>query len=152
MKLLGLFLLSIINGFAYEGAGIQVYKDKQVLMVQGARSGRWGFPKGHREPFDSGWKATAVREVFEETGFQEGVHYEVCEGILRHWGSRLYWSGTLLEDRVPVINKTEHRAVEWVLLEDIENRRLTQDVEEWFLEGMPIECPYEKVSYKVSAK
>jgi hypothetical protein len=53
---------------------------------------------------------------------------------------------------VPIINKTEHRDVEWVLLEDIENRRLTQDVEEWFLDGMPIECPYEKVSYKVSAK
>lgn len=140
MRMLGLLLLSIWNSLAYEGAGIQIFKDNHVLMVQGARSGRWGFPKGHREPFDSGWRATASREVFEETGFVEGLNYYVCEGIVRHWGSRLYWSGYVMQDRQPIVNKTEHMAVEWVPLKDIENRRLTQDVKEWVLDGMSITC------------
>jgi len=139
--MLGLLLLGIWNSFAYEGAGIQLFKNHHVLMVQGARSGRWGFPKGHREPFDLGWRATAVREIFEETGFQEGINYEICnEDLIRHWGSRLYWSGRLIQDREPLVNKTEHKAVKWVLLEDLDTRRVTRDVEEWILDGMPIEC------------
>jgi 8-oxo-dGTP pyrophosphatase MutT (NUDIX family) len=141
MRLLGILLMYFLNTTAYEGAGVQIFKEEHTLMVQGARSGRWGFPKGHREPFDSTWRATAVREVFEETGFQEGVNFEICdEDIIRHWGTRLYWTGRIIQDRIPIINKTEHRAVEWVPLEDLDNRRVTRDVEEWVLDGMPIEC------------
>jgi 8-oxo-dGTP pyrophosphatase MutT (NUDIX family) len=141
MRLFGILLVYLLNSSAYEGAGVQIFKEGYTLMVQGARSGRWGFPKGHREAFDSGWRATAVREVFEETGFQEGVNYKICdEDLVKHWGSRLYWTGRLIQDMEPVINKTEHRAVEWVHLEDIDNRRTTRDVEEWVLDGMPDRC------------
>lgn len=51
--------------------GAVVYKtDKRgllFLLVKSARSGRWGFPKGHIEKGESAHVA-AKREVFEETG------------------------------------------------------------------------------------
>lgn len=140
MRLLGFLLFSLLNATAYEGAGIQLFKQNEVLLVQGARSGRWGFPKGHREPFDTRWRDTAVREVREETGFEENIHYEVCDGVVRHWGTRLYWTGHVIHDRIPVINTTEHRAVEWVSLGKIDELRVTRDIEEWALDGMPIAC------------
>lgn len=136
-KVLGLLLFSLWNSFAYEGAGIQIFKEDHVLMVQ---STRWGFPKGHREPFDAGWRATAVREVLEETGFVEDINYRICDDVVRHWGSRLYWTAHVLQDRVPVVNTTEHRAVEWVPIEGLDQRRITRDVEEWIMDGSAIEC------------
>ena len=139
-KLIGLLLLSLWTAMAYEGAGVQIFKDDTVLMVNGARSARWGFPKGHREPFDTGWRDTAVREVMEETGFIEGINYKICDGIIRPWGTRLYWTAHVLQDRVPVVNTTEHNAVEWVPIQDLDQRRITRDVEEWIMDGSYIEC------------
>jgi 8-oxo-dGTP pyrophosphatase MutT (NUDIX family) len=138
--ILGLFFMSLFATNAYEGAGIQLFKGEKVLMVQGARSGRWGFPKGHREDFDADWRATAVREIREETGFEEGVNFVVCSEESSHWGSRIYWTAQLLQDREPVVNTTEHRAVRWVSRKKLDEMRVTQDVDEWMLNGMPTAC------------
>ena len=139
--ILGFFILSLFtNTGAYEGAGIQLYKGEKLLMVQGLRSGRWGFPKGHREDFDADWRATAVREIREETGFEEGVNFVVCSEDSSHWGSRIYWTGRLIQDMEPVVNSSEHRAVRWVHRKKLDGMRLTRDVEEWWLNGMPTAC------------
>jgi 8-oxo-dGTP pyrophosphatase MutT (NUDIX family) len=138
--ILGLFFMSLFATNAYEGAGIQLFKGEKVLMVQGARSGRWGFPKGHREDFDADWRATAIREIREETGFEEGVNFVVCDEEASQWGSRIYWTGQLLQDREPVVNATEHRAVRWVSRKKLDRLRLTRDVDEWMLNGMPTRC------------
>jgi len=137
--ILGFFILSVFANGDYEGAGIQLFKGKEVLMVQGLRSGRWGFPKGHREDFDADWRATAVREIREETGFEEGVNFAVCSEA-SHWGSRIYWTGRLIQDMEPVVNASEHRAVRWVHRKKLDGMRLTRDVEEWWLNGMPNAC------------
>jgi 8-oxo-dGTP pyrophosphatase MutT (NUDIX family) len=54
----------------YAGAGLILLSSDltSVLLVRDTRSGKWGFPKGHREKDDSSDLATAVRECYEETG------------------------------------------------------------------------------------
>jgi len=54
----------------YSGAGFILLSSDllMLLLVHDTRSGKWGFPKGHREPEDSSDLATATRECYEETG------------------------------------------------------------------------------------
>lgn len=54
----------------YLGAGFILLSPDctHTLLVNDARSKKWGFPKGHREKEDVDDLATAVRETEEETG------------------------------------------------------------------------------------
>lgn len=54
----------------YAGAGLIVFSSdcNHLLLVHDARSGKWGFPKGHREDTDDSDLKTAMRECYEETG------------------------------------------------------------------------------------
>lgn len=54
----------------YAGAGFILLSSDltHLLLVNDRRSGKWGFPKGHRESDDATDLATAVRECREETG------------------------------------------------------------------------------------
>lgn len=63
--------LRSINMSNYAGAGfIIITPDFRVLLVQDAKTKKWGFPKGHREVEDTDDLQTAIREVQEETGIQ----------------------------------------------------------------------------------
>ena len=42
-------------------------KDEKYLLVQGMRTGKWSFPKGHMEGKESALEC-ALRELWEETG------------------------------------------------------------------------------------
>ncbi len=54
---------------AYSGAGlILLTPELELLLIQDAKTKKWGFPKGHREPEDISDIHTATREVLEETG------------------------------------------------------------------------------------
>lgn len=57
----------------YAGAGLILLSSDltHILLLRDARSGKWGFPKGHREPEDGSDLLTAVREVYEETGLTQ---------------------------------------------------------------------------------
>ena len=66
----------------YAGAGLILLSSDltYVLLVCDARTGKWGFPKGHREESDVSDLACAIRETFEETGLVSDdyvVHDEV---------------------------------------------------------------------------
>ena len=54
----------------YAGAGLILLSSDltHTLLVHDTRSGKWGFPKGHRETFDKSDLDCAIREVNEETG------------------------------------------------------------------------------------
>ena len=54
----------------YAGAGLILLSSdiNSVLLVKDARTGKWGFTKGHREPYDSSDLETAQRELWEEAG------------------------------------------------------------------------------------
>lgn len=67
----------------HAGAGFILFTpDFRFLLVQDAKTGKWGFPKGHREPQDACDLATAHRELFEETGLREEA-YRVFESPFR---------------------------------------------------------------------
>ena len=55
---------------SYSGAGFILLSSDftSTLLINDARSGKWGFPKGHRELIDANDIETAVRECREETG------------------------------------------------------------------------------------
>ncbi len=78
--------------------------DNEILVVQGAKSGKWSFPKGHGRLNERPLEA-AIREVKEETGINlEGVPY-TKERRFRSSGSRK--GGTYfvfhLEETVPIV-------------------------------------------------
>ena len=134
MRMLGLLLVNLF-GFIhgdYLGAGMQLFRDETILLVQGLRSGKWGFPKGHRELRDLSWRDTAVREVYEETGYTEFTDYILCTEIPRVFGNRPYWSGIVTSTKEPRVNRSEHRAVEWFPLDSLDTLRLTRAVNEWY--------------------
>lgn len=143
------FLFSLVSSqmlsSEYEGAGIQLYNPLQThtLLVQGLRSGRWGWTKGHREEDDTSWLKTAIREVKEESGFVLGIHYFICNSFPEQWGKRLYWQGiTHLDRPLPNHNQSEHQNIQWVSLEDLSNIQLTKDVLEWSYFSKQVSCDF----------
>lgn len=68
----------------YAGAGFIILSPdlSALLLVHDARSGKWGFPKGHRETIDKDDLETASRECFEETGLAT-YHYTVCTDVFK---------------------------------------------------------------------
>lgn len=53
-----------------------IFKDKKYLLVKHGEGGHWDFPKGHTEEGESE-EATALREIYEETGLK----VEIIEGF-----------------------------------------------------------------------
>jgi 8-oxo-dGTP pyrophosphatase MutT (NUDIX family) len=130
---------------AFNGAGVQIMDGKQVLLVQNLGSGNWGFPKGHREPQDVTWRDTAVREVEEETGLKENIHYSICSEEPDQWGRRPYWTG-FAHVRGPLRrNISEHRAVRWVPVAHLKDYHLNYDLAQWFFKGAAVKCTGVKV-------
>lgn len=87
----------------YSGAGFILFTpDFRVLLVQDAKSKKWGFPKGHRDEVDTNDIATAERELQEETGIKPSEYtiYEHPFRIIR--GSSSYTF------RYAILNTTEY--------------------------------------------
>lgn len=86
----------------YAGAGFVLLSSDltHLLLVNDNRSGKWGFPKGHREAIDENDLATAVRECREETGLLPSdyeVHDETFK-ISKGSGAYLFRYAILKED------------------------------------------------------
>lgn len=95
----------------YTGAGFVLFTpDFRVLLVQDAKSKKWGFPKGHREEVDESDVATAQRELLEETGIPPTSYtiYDHPFRIIRGSSSYLF--------RYAILNTTD-------FLGDIQDRR-----------------------------
>ena len=78
---------------SYTGAGLILFTpDFRVLLVQDAKTKKWGFPKGHREEEDTSDIVTAQREVFEETGIAPTSYtiYETPFRIIRGSASYIF--------------------------------------------------------------
>jgi 8-oxo-dGTP pyrophosphatase MutT (NUDIX family) len=102
---------------AYEGAGlILLTPDLKILIVQDAKTGKWGFPKGHREPHDSGDLETACRELLEETGIRPESFklYEPSFRITRGSSSYLFRYGVIPCEEGAVQNFREIAQVAWI--------------------------------------
>ena len=123
----------------YVGAGIQLIHmssvNQEILLTQNPLTKKWSFPKGQRKASDLSYYETAIRSVFEETGYRLYEDYYLCDGGWNVWGKRPYWTGIMLK------NKTAYTSTAWFTLS---KKSLTipciKDVEEWKKDGMRIYC------------
>ena len=111
----------------YMGAGFIILSHdlNSVLLVHDARSGKWGFPKGHREPEDTSDLETAVRECFEETGYTTDMYTVFPEVFKVNKGSQSYlFRYALLNDCVAntvprAFNLREIDNVQWIQMKSL---------------------------------
>ena len=113
------------------GAIIRAVNCNRYALIQGRRSGKWSFPKGHAEaaetPFDC-----VVREVAEEIGFDQLP--TPLQGIPLHVGYyyRFDVAGPfILQPR----DLDEVMAAGWFTVEEMRALRVNVDVS-WWLSGL----------------
>lgn len=77
---------------SYSGAGFILLSSDctSTLLINDARSGKWGFPKGHREQMDANDIETAVRECREETGLVPDDYVVINKPFRVSKGSQSY--------------------------------------------------------------
>ncbi len=77
---------------SYSGAGFILLSSdySSTLLINDARSGKWGFPKGHRENTDANDIETAVRECREETGLVPDDYIVINKPFRVSKGSQSY--------------------------------------------------------------
>ena len=111
------------------GAGIILIHDDSVLLLQGAK-GSWSFPKGHGEVGETAMD-TAVRETWEETGYVNGLDYEIVGDKMR-LDKRIYWTARPLRPLLdPVLRSREHKAFKWVPIKDLNWLNINAGVKVW---------------------
>lgn len=112
-----------------ERAGIILYDAtrSRILLVQSRFTGKWGFTKGHAETWDIDPLETATREVKEEAGYLEVIHYKITDGPISLRG-RPYWLAVLRTDETPTLNRLEQSGIGWFRLKEIPRLRLNEDV------------------------
>lgn len=112
------------------GAGIILTQDDSVLLLQGLK-GSWSFPKGHWETGDMTPMETAIRETWEETGYNHGIDYEIVGAKMR-LDKRIYWMARPLRTlQDPVLRPREHKTFKWVPIKDIEWLNANAGVKIW---------------------
>lgn len=83
-------LLHNILGKQEKSCGAVVFKDNEIL-IEHMKQGHYSIPKGHVEKIDTDDKATALREIKEETGLEaslidsetRSVYYSPKEGVAK---------------------------------------------------------------------
>lgn len=108
---------------SYAGAGlILLTPDFRVLLVQDAKTQKWGFPKGHRENYDIDDIQTSIREVAEETGIQSNSYIIQEPGFRITRGSSSYifrYAIMHTQDIGKIQNKKEISHMQWVPIVDL---------------------------------
>ncbi len=108
---------------SFAGAGlILLTPDFRVLLVQDAKTQKWGFPKGHREDYDENDVQTAIREVYEETGISSASYILQEPGFRITKGSSSYiFRYAIMHTRQmgEVQNSKEISHMQWVSILDL---------------------------------
>ena len=123
------------------GAGVvmtwQPPKNRPIkyLLLKGAETGKWSFPKGHIESFDKTTQDTAIREVIEETGLRAEIDYTLSTNSKRY-GRNIYWTGVVRHYFTPKINISarEHTTYSWFTLTELleaDPSIVNKDIREW---------------------
>jgi 8-oxo-dGTP pyrophosphatase MutT (NUDIX family) len=107
------------------GAIIRSINTNKYLMVKGRESGKYSFPKGHIEPYESPIECV-LRELYEETGISYTPKIEMKEVIKSRIGSYVYCESP---DEIPVniIDSKEIEEAGWYSEKDIESMILNAD-------------------------
>lgn len=88
----------------------------RILLVKGRKTGKWSFPKGHKQRFE-GFLDCAKRETLEETGIDLGAKkYIACHKL----SVGEYYFFDLEEEEEPVVgDQTEVEDAGWYSIEEI---------------------------------
>jgi 8-oxo-dGTP diphosphatase len=87
--------------YPFVGVGVVVWKNQKFLLIQRRkppRQGQWSIPGGRQELGET-VKATAVREVFEETGLTVAVtdFLDVVDSIQHDEDGKISFHATLVD-------------------------------------------------------
>jgi len=111
-------------------AGVILQSADRYLLVQSRFTGKWSFTKGHAEPHDINLLETATREVKEETGFLETIHYTIDSGPYEI-GRSTYWMGTIKGNHTPTLKQDEHTGVGLFTKKEIRALKTNKDIRSW---------------------
>jgi tRNA nucleotidyltransferase (CCA-adding enzyme) len=90
--------------------------DQTYLLVQGKKSFKWGFPKGHMELGESE-EQTAIREFFEETGIL--IKESLLDKKIRFKNNIYFRVNCTKKPQINVQDTNEIFKVSWMSLNDI---------------------------------
>jgi len=123
-------VLSQTNMSEETRAGVILQSADRYLLVQSRFTGKWSFTKGHTEPHDINLLETATREVKEETGFLETIHYTIDSGPYEI-GRSTYWMGTIKGNHTPTLKQDEHTGVGLFTKKEIRALKTNKDIRSW---------------------
>jgi 8-oxo-dGTP pyrophosphatase MutT (NUDIX family) len=123
---------------SYLGAGIILTHHDgtalRFLLLEGAKTGIWSFPKGHGEKKDGYIPfRTAVRESEEETGLVAAQDFAVLSHPF-HLGNRWYWIGIVRSAEVAArvrLSPKEHCRYAWLTVSEMDTLPSNADVRSW---------------------
>jgi 8-oxo-dGTP pyrophosphatase MutT (NUDIX family) len=110
-------------------------EEVRYLLLKGADTGIWSFPKGHTEPEDLTPVDTAVREALEETSLRVDIDYRITRQSIRY-GRNLYWEAEVVHYFTPriILRDREHSTYLWLTLDEInkvEPTKVNRDIRDW---------------------
>jgi 8-oxo-dGTP pyrophosphatase MutT (NUDIX family) len=108
----------------YKSAGIILFKDNAVLLVQDKKSQKWSFPKGAPESEDNAQVLnTAVREAYEEVGLILDLDYTLdSTEYVKFPYDGYYLFGRIHPNAIPKVNDDEGQCVQWFTRNEIKNK------------------------------
>jgi 8-oxo-dGTP pyrophosphatase MutT (NUDIX family) len=106
--------------------GVVLVSDQdRVLVVRGTRTGKYSFPKGHINPFES-VRACAFREFEEETGLNINNYDEIGYQHLSAGGYFFFHSPN--EDTPPRSPNHEISSASWKSVSELRNLDVNIDI------------------------
>lgn len=95
----------------------------RVLIVQGRSTGKWSFPKGHRNPGESMFEC-AARETYEETGILLTPYFKQMHIL----STGVYYEFLTNEQNFQINDVQEITEVAWVPINKLQNYPINVDI------------------------
>lgn len=97
----------------------------KIVLVKGKISGKWSFPKGHRDKYETNLE-TATRETYEETGLKLQLKvpllpYFIIDKI------KLYFLIIEESTELKIIDNNEITQIQWFTCSELEEHMTNQD-------------------------
>jgi bis(5'-nucleosidyl)-tetraphosphatase len=103
---------------------ICITPENKILLVKGRRSGKWSFPKGHKEPGET-YLECARRETLEEAGIDLTSYIPVASHRLSV-GEYYFYE---IEEQCPCINDAREIVdARWMSLSEMRKSQCNVDV------------------------